>query len=70
MENRGGDGIERHITCFEEMDVSILSGRRIIAPMGLMEAEMALLEGILFYAKMEVLKSWQAEQFKFIHLKQ
>ena len=33
---RGGDGIERHITCFEEMDVSILSGRRIIAPMGLM----------------------------------
>ena len=33
---RGGDGIERHITCFDEKDVSILSGRRIIAPMGLM----------------------------------
>lgn len=32
---RGGDGIERHITCLQEMDVSILSGRRIIEPQGL-----------------------------------
>ncbi len=32
---RGGDGIERHITCLQEMDVSILSGRRIIEPLGL-----------------------------------
>ena len=32
---RGGDGIERQITCLEKMDVSILSGRRIVAPQGL-----------------------------------
>jgi len=32
---RGGDGIERHITCLQKMDVSILSGRRIIEPLGL-----------------------------------
>ncbi len=32
---RGGDGIERQITCIEKMDVSILSSRRIVAPKGL-----------------------------------
>ncbi|MDA9816121.1 hydantoinase B/oxoprolinase family protein [Alphaproteobacteria bacterium] len=32
---RGGDGVERHITCLEELDVSILSGRRIVEPIGL-----------------------------------
>ena len=32
---RGGDGIERQIICLEKMDVSILSGRRIVKPQGL-----------------------------------